>query len=98
MTEIVFGPHRRERIACQLFSTKDLPGTHFCTIQASFRVLVGATLGFFWYLNNDRVWLSVESAIKVEGLLTRKSQISPYAAMVDHDLLEGPGFQDPGYM
>ena len=54
--------------------------------------------GLFWYLNNDRVWLSVESAIKVEGLLTRKSQISPYAAMVDHDLLEGSGFQDPGYM
>ena len=54
--------------------------------------------GLFCYLNNDRVWLSVESAIEVEGLLTRKSQISPYAAMVDHDLLEGSGFQDPGYM
>jgi len=44
------------------------------------------------------VWLRVESAIEVEGLLTRKSQISPYAAMVDHEFLEGPGFQDPGYM
>ena len=55
-------------------------------------------MGFFWYLNNDRVWLSVESAIEVEGLLTRKSQISPYAAMVDHNVLEGSGRQDPGYM
>jgi hypothetical protein len=54
--------------------------------------------GLFYYLNNARVWLSVESAIEVEGLITRNSQISPYAAMVDHDLLEGPDFQDPGDM
>ena len=74
------------------------PRNAFLYDSGSFSGSRRSHFGLFCYLNNDRVWLSVESAIEVEGLLTRKSQISPYAAMVDHDLLEGSGFQDPGYM
>ena len=46
-SEIVFGPQTLERTACKPLSTKDSPGTLFCTIQISFRALVGATSGSF---------------------------------------------------
>ena len=43
MAEIVFGLHRRERIACWSCAAKIVPGTHFGVLLTSLRVPIGAT-------------------------------------------------------
>ena len=53
MAEIVFGLHRRERIACRPFSEKVVAWTHFGAVLTSFRVPVGATWATFELKNNE---------------------------------------------